>query len=208
MGDGVVRRLGKVGPRRRERHEARVDAGGRDVLGQLDVGRAGLLEAGGPERRAHRLRDGVGSADPRRPLGDRLEHPRDVDELVRLLVQLVRAGLPGDGDHRRPVEERVRDARHEVGRARAERRHRDGGPPREPAVDVGHERRTLLVTGRDVTHAVVVRQRVEDVHRLLAGDGEDPLAALGGEAVDEQAGGGPGGGSGHAWQSTGRILGG
>ena len=33
------------------------------------------------------------------------------------------------------------------------------------------------------------RQRVEDVHRLLARDGEDVLAALGGEAVDEEVGG-------------------
>ena len=161
--------------------------GRRDVLGQLDVGGAGLLEAGGPERAGDGLGDRIRSPDPRRPLGDRLEHARDVDQLVRLLVQLVRAGLPRDGDHRRPVEERVRDARHEVRCARAERRHRHCGPPREPAVDVGHERRTLLVPGRDMTHAVVVGQRVEDVHRLLAGNGEDPLAALGGEAVDEQA---------------------
>ena len=34
-------------------------------------------------------------------------------------------------------------------------------------------------------------ERVEDVHRLLARDGEDVLAALGDEALDEQVGGGP-----------------
>ena len=46
-----------------------------------------------------------------------------------------------------------------------------------------------VVTWRTVA---VRRQRVEDVHRLLAGHGEDVLAALGGEAVDEQVGGGSG----------------
>ena len=37
----------------------------------------------------------------------------------------------------------------------------------------------------------VIAERVEDVHRLLAGDREDVVAALGREAVDEEVGGGP-----------------
>ena len=67
-------------------------------------------------------------------------------------------------------------------------RHGDRRSTGEPAVDVGHERGALLVAGRDVADALVARQRVEDVHRLLARDGEDEIAALGSEAVDEQVG--------------------
>ena len=84
------------------------------------------------------------------PLRDRLEHPHDVDELVRLLVELVEPGLAGDRDHRRAVEERVGDAGDEVRRAGPEGRHRDRGAAGQPAVDVGHERGALLVAGGDV----------------------------------------------------------
>ena len=54
--------------------------------------------------------------------------------------------------------------------------------------------RALLVAGRDVADAGVIAQRVEDVHRLLAGHAEDVFAALRGEAVDEEMRGGPGAG--------------
>ena len=101
-------------------------------------------------------------------------------------------GLPGDRDHRRAVEECVRHAGDEVRRAGTERPHRDRGTAGEAPVDVRHECRALLVAGRDVPDTLVVRQRVEDVHRLLAGHGEDVLAALGGEAVDEEVGGATG----------------
>ena len=168
------------------------ERGRRDVLGQLDVGRPGLLERRHPERLAHDLGDALGLLDPRVPLRDRLQHPHDVDDLVGLLVQLGRGRLAGDRDHRRAVEERVGHAGDEVRGARAERAHRDGGTAGQPAMDVGHERRALLVAGRHVADALVARQRVEDVHRLLAGHGEDVLAALGGKAVDEQVGGAAG----------------
>ena len=45
---------------------------------------------------------------------------------------------------------------------------------------------------------LVARQRVEDVHRLLARDAEDVLAALGREAVDEEVGSAPRSIGGHA----------
>ena len=192
MGDRLVGRLGEVGPGRASSGGvASPDSSGHrgEVLGQLDVGRAGLLERRDPERLADDLGDGLDPLDARVPLRDRLEHPDDVDDLVGLLVELVGARLAGDRDHRRPVEEGVGDAGDEVRRARPERRHRDGGPAGQAAVDVGHERGALLVAGRDVADGAVVAQRVEDVHRLLAGHREDVLAALGREAVDEQVGG-------------------
>ena len=45
--------------------------------------------------------------------------------------------------------------------------------------------------------AVLAAERLEDVHRLLAGHREDVLAALGREALDEQGGGRSGGAGGH-----------
>ena len=203
MVDGLVGRLGEVGVPRRQRHRrrpaiGRPDIGRGEVLGQLDVGRPGLLQHRDAERLAHDLGDRPDAIDPRVPLRDRLEHPHDVDDLVRLLVELARGGLAGDRDHRRPVEVGVGDAGHEVRRAGSERAHRDRGTTGQPAVDVGHERGALLVPGRDVADRLVPRQRVEDVHRLLARDAEDVLAALGREAVDEEVGGAPRSIGGHA----------
>src|SRR5262249_11799172 len=50
---------------------------------------------------------------------------------------------------------------------------------------------------RDVPDRALVTQGFEDVHRLLARHGEDVLAALGRQALDEEAGRGPRGGRGH-----------
>ena len=169
------------------------------------MGRARLLELRDPERLAHDLRDGTRQLDPLVPLGHRLEHAHDVDELVRLLVQLVESGLAGDRDHRRVVEVRVGDPGHEVGRARPQGGHRHRGPTGQTPVDVGHERGALLVARGDVADGVLPAERVEDVHRLLARDREDVLAALGGEALDEERGGCPGS-VGHARQSTGQAV--
>ena len=202
VGDGLVGGLREVGLARLERSDlvAALGRRGGQVLGQLDVGRAGLLEGRDPERLADDLGDRLDPLDARVPLRDRREHVDDVDDLVGLLVELVRGRLAGDRDHRGAVEVRVGDAGDEVRRARAERAHRDGGPAGQPAVDVGHERGALLVAGRDVADRLAPRQRVEDVHRLLAGHREDPAAVLGGEAVDEEVGGGTGraGRRGHA----------
>ena len=195
MGDGLVGGLGEVGTPRGERHgrrPVRRERGGGDVLRQLDVRRPGLLQRRDPEGLAHDLGDELGLPDARVPLRDGLEHPHDVDDLVRLLVELGGRGLPGDRDHRRAVQECVRHARDEVRRAGTERPHRDCGAAGQSPVDVGHERRALLVAGRDVPDTLVVRERVEDVHRLLTGHGEDVLAALGGQAVHEEVGGATG----------------
>jgi hypothetical protein len=104
-------------------------------------------------------------------------------------VELVEPGLTGDGDHRGVVEIRIGDPGDEVGRTGPEGGHGDGGPARQPAVDVGHERGALLVTSRDMAHGSLLAERLEDVHRLLARHREDVLAGLGGETLDEQGGG-------------------
>ncbi len=201
--DGLVGRLGEIGVSRGERHRRRAavprrDVGRGEVLWQLDVGRSRLLEHRDAERLADDLGDRADPLDARVPLRDRLEHPDDIDDLMRLLVELARRRLAGDRDHRGAVQVRVCDARQEVRRPRAERRHGHCGTTGEPAMNVGHERGALLVAGRDVADGLMARQRVEDVHRLLARDREDEVAALGREAVDEKVGSTPGSIGGHA----------
>ena len=156
VGDRLVGRLGEVGlararaaARRRRRRVAATFSGSSMWVGP------GLLEDRDAERLADDLGDRLDPLDAGVPLRDRLDHPDDVDDLVGFLVELVGAGLAGDRDHRRPIEEGVGDAGDEVGRARPERRHRDRGAAGEPAVDVGHERRALLVAGGDVARPAV-----------------------------------------------------
>ena len=156
------------------------------------MGRTRLLERRDPKGLPNDLRDCVHAFNARIPLGDGLEHADDVDDLVGLLVEFVRAGLSGDCDHRRPIEEGIRDPRQQVRRTRAQRCHGNARPAGQSPVDVRHEGCALLVAGRDMANRVGPRERVEDVHRLLARDGEDVLAALGLKALDEEMGGSPG----------------
>ena len=114
-----------VGPRvRRPTHLERRHVHGlrSDVLGQLDVRRARLLDARQAERLAHDLGHRVGDGDARRPFRDRLEHPHDVHVLVRLHVRALESRLAGDRDERRAVELRIGDAGEQVRRAGSERR--------------------------------------------------------------------------------------
>ena len=119
------------------------------VLGQLDVGRPGLLRLRDLERLAHRLGDDPRARQPRVPLRDRLEHRHDVDVLVRLLVHPLEVALAGDRDQRRAVQERVGDGGDQVGRARPQRAEADARALGQPAVHVGHVRTALLVADGD-----------------------------------------------------------
>ena len=67
--DGLVGRFREVGVSRGERHRRsaavpRRDVGRGEVFGQLDVGRAGLLEHRDAERLANDLRDRTDPLDP------------------------------------------------------------------------------------------------------------------------------------------------
>src|SRR5438128_10540046 len=72
------------------------DVGARDVLRQLDVGRARLLEPGEPERLANYLRRRLGHVEACRPLRDGAEHLNDVEVLVRLLAHALYPQLSGE----------------------------------------------------------------------------------------------------------------
>ena len=75
--------------------------------------------------------------------------------------------------------------------------HGHGCAAREAPVDVRHEGGALLVARGDVADRAVPGEGVEQVEGLLAGHGEDVLAALGLEALHEQVSGGSRGSVGH-----------
>ena len=106
-----------------------------------------------------------------------------------LLVDAVEPRLRGDGDERMRVELRVRDAEHQVDRARSERGQAHAGLARERAVRVGHERRASFVPrGHEADRRV--DQRIDHVEVLLAREAEHELDALVLEALDDQPGNG------------------
>jgi hypothetical protein len=77
-----------------------VDHRAHHVLGQLDVGRPGLLGLRDLERLAHDLRDDPRVGQARVPLGHGLEHRDDVDVLMGLLVHALEVALARDRDER------------------------------------------------------------------------------------------------------------
>ena len=174
--------------RRRGSGSRPVDVHAHDVLGQLEVRRAGLLGLGDLERLAHDLGDDVGRVDARVPLRDRPQDLDQVDVLVGLLVHPLEVGLPGQRDERRAVEVGVGDGGDEVQRARAERAQADAGAPGQAAVHVGHVGAALLVSNRDERDRRF-RQRLVEVQGLLARDAEHVLDALGLQALDEHVAG-------------------
>src|SRR5256712_13376181 len=80
------------------------DVGARDVLRQLDVGRARLLEPGEPERLADDLRRRLGHVEAGRSPRDGAEPLNDVEVLVRLFVPALEPRLTGDRDERPAVQ--------------------------------------------------------------------------------------------------------
>ena len=155
------------------------------VLGQLDVGRAGLLRLGDLERLAHDLGDDVARVQARVPLRHRLHDRDDVDVLVGLLVHALEVALAGQGDERRAVEEGVGDRGDQVRGARAERAEADAGALGEAAVHVRHVGPALLVSNGDEVDRGVGERFVE-IQGLLTRDTEDVLDPLDLQALHEQ----------------------
>ena len=158
-----------------------------DVLRQLDQHRARLLGLGDLEGLAHDLGNVVRLVHRLRPLCDRAEHGDRVHVLMALLVEPPGAGLADEADHGRAVHVRVRHAGHQIGGAGAEGAEADAGLAGEPAVDVGHEGRRLLVAAEDEVD-VALHQRHHHIGVLLAGNPEDVGHTLGFEAFDQKIG--------------------
>ena len=125
--------------------------------------------------------------DPRRPFGDRREEGREVDFLEALAVAVAAGDIADEQDHRRRILEGDVDAGAGVGRAGAAGDEGDPGPPGHLAVGVGHVGDAAFLPADDGVDLRRVVQRVEHGEEAFAGDGEDAVAALGDQAIDQQA---------------------
>ena len=110
---------------------------------------AGLFFLGALERLAHGFGDHRAGLDAGIPLRERPEHIDDVDVLVRFFMEQVPGELARDRHDRGAVQVRVGHAGGEVRGARPEGGQAHAGVTRQPAPDVRHECRRLLVSDRN-----------------------------------------------------------
>ena len=163
------------GVRRHHRDIRRLLAG--DVLGQLQMHRPRALLHGDPESVAHQRGDGRGAHDLTGGLGQG-PHGRDhVDDLEPRLTAAHDPLLAGDQHHRHGAQMRVGRTGGEVQCSRTERADANSGATGEASVGRRHERRGLLVPGKDQLDPRVA-ERFHDVEVLLAGHAEDALDTL------------------------------
>ena len=160
-------------------------AHGLDILGHGQVDRPGTLGLRQLERLADHLRHRTRGQDHIRPLGHRREHRHQVDALVRLLVDPVQANLRRQRHHRRAVRGGIGRAQQQVDRTRAQRRRAHPGAAGQPAVDLGHKRRRLLMTHQHIPDRRA-DQGVSEADVFLTGDAEYDGDALPLQAAHQQ----------------------
>jgi hypothetical protein len=147
--------------------------------GDVQRDRAAARAGRGPERLAHHLRDPLRLRHRPRLLRDRREQRLLVDLLERVPVDVRGRQRARDRDHRRVRGVRLREAGHQVRRARpvlAGEHH--ARPARRPRVAVGHVRAGALVAHADEADPRRRVQRVEDLHARRADQPEHVLHAL------------------------------
>ena len=160
-----------------------------DVLGQVDVGRAGLVLLGVFESQPHDLAHRIGADDLLRALGDRLEHCGQVEVLMAGQLHPVGAHLACDGHQRRTVQIGIGHAGDEVCGTGAKGGQADACAAGQAAVDICHKGCALLMADRNEADAAVPDGE-HQVQRLFAGDAEHDIHALGFQAVYEDLCGG------------------
>ena len=118
------------------------------------------------------------------------EEGGEVDFLEALAVAHRAVDVADEQDHRLRILERDVDADAGVGRAGPAGDEAHARAARSSPVGAGHERRAAFLAAGDGLDRRAVAQRVEHRQEAFAGHGEDPVAALFDQAIDEQAGGG------------------
>ena len=145
----------------------------RNVARQREVHRAEARL----ERRAPRAPDRGGcvhAVERDRLLRERAEHRVQIELLMRRIRRRARRHRRGDGDERRAIEERVRDAEREVQRAGPERRDAHARLALDLAAGVGHECRHGFVADEDEFDADFPRG-FDEVQNLAARQAEHPF---------------------------------
>ncbi len=157
-----------------------------DILGKLEVDRAGLFLFGEAIGLAHAARDIVARCELVSILRDRLHHRHHVEDLEPALLRFLDRLLPGDHQHRHPAERRIGRRGDEVRRAGPQRGDADAGLAGVPAIRRRHEARALFVAGQDQPDLVGSAEAVEEIEVLFAGHAEDVFAPFSLEALDEE----------------------
>ena len=109
------------------------------------MGRPRLFSLGYFEGLAHRFGNDLRTDELRVPFHRRSIERDQVEILMRLFMETLGARLRSDRHQRRPIHVRVGDPRKKVRRTWAKRRQANARFPGEPALDVGHESRALLM---------------------------------------------------------------
>ena len=164
------------------RHALHVHLG--DVFGQIDETHARLLALRLLEGFADHFGNGRRLDHLHGVLRDRPEEVDQVQVLMRFLVDPRRGRLAGNGHQRGVVQVRVGHAGDQIRGARPKRGQTHAGLSGQPPVDVGNEGGRLLVTGDDEAD-LAIRQDIDDVDVLFAGDAKNGLHALVFQTADE-----------------------
>src|SRR6266702_797055 len=102
------------------------------------------------ERFAHHFWYSLRSEDRFSPLSHRLEHVDQVNNLVRLFVNAVKAHLGADGNQRCAIGGGIRRPQQQVDRTRPECGATNPSLPGQTSVDVSHEGRSLFMACQDI----------------------------------------------------------
>ena len=143
------------------------------------------------------------------------EHRLKIDFLEPFAVTHTAVDVTDEQDHRLRILHRHVDAYAGIGGAGAARDEADAGFAGHRPVSAGHERGAALLTADDSIDFRRIVQRVEHGKKALARHCEDAVAALGDQAIHQQAAAGHGLGLGHgamlaapwALGNAGRVIG-
>ena len=159
---------------------------GLHVFGQGQVGRAGALLLRGLKGLARHFRQGLRGQHRVRPLGHGAEHAHQVNNLVGLFVNAFEAHLGGKGQQRAGIGLGVGHALQKINGPRPQRGGADARLAREPAIDVGHKGRTLLVPGQDEADVAGIGHGAHKMDVFFAGNAENVADALCPQAFHQQ----------------------
>ena len=160
------------------------------VLGQGQYHRPGASGDRGGIGPGDIFGDAIGGIDPRGPLGNRAEEGSEIDFLEAFAVAHLAVHIADEQDHRLRILLRDMDADARIGGARSAGDEGHSRTPRHRAIGAGHEADPAFLTARHHVDGVLPTKAVEDLEKAFAGNGEDAVAPLLGQAIDEEFGGG------------------
>ena len=159
-----------------------------NVLGQIDMGGAGLAILGIFESQADNFAYRVGQNDLFGTFGNRGIHSGQIQVLMAGQLHLVGAHLAGNGHQRRAIQIGIGHAGDQIGGTGTQCGKTDAGPAGETAVDICHKSGALLMAHRNKTN-MAVTDGEHQVQCLFAGDAKHNIDTFGFQTVHQDLGG-------------------